>query len=269
MTTPLLPSKQSTSYQNSRIHMMLLQPFMARIANTKQNGAIPIIAEIKAFSPSLGDLLKGRDIRHIAREYARAGAACISVVTGRWYHGSPVMLEMISQAVDLPVLRKDFITSKDQLRESRQLGASAVLLTRRLLATRHLEQLAACCGELELVPFIEVADATELADLKMLPGTVLAVNNRDIRVKETDDTGVSKSLALLPSMPAGKGLMRVSASGITSPQEARRLFHAGFDALLIGTALMQAENIAHCVSEFASIRNPDGETLLRRRSVQS
>jgi indole-3-glycerol phosphate synthase len=261
--------KQETPYRDNRIQMMLLRPFMTRIASTKRSGTIPIIAEIKAFSPSQGDLLKGRDIRHIAREYARAGAACISIVTGRWYHGSPVMLEMIAQAVDLPILRKDFITSKDQLRVSRKLGASAVLLTRRLLTTRHLEQLAAYCEELELVPFIEVADEAELADLKLNPGTVLAVNNRDISVKETDDTGVSKSLALIPSMPAVKGLMWVSASGITSPQEARRLFHAGFDALLIGTALMQAENITQCISKFASIRNPTGEILLRRRSVQS
>lgn len=200
----------------------------------------PVIAEVKPFSPAAGDLIGARDVAGIAAAYAGAGVPCLSVTTGAWHGGRPDMVTELART-GLPVLRKDFIVSQAHLVQSRDLGASAVLLTCTLMRPRDLRRLAEAALALEMTPFVEAASAAELADLDLPEGAVLAINNRDIRTRETDGGGIERSLSLQAQarQKAGAGLL-VSASGIETPAEARRLMAAGFDAMLIGTALMGA-----------------------------
>lgn len=198
----------------------------------------PVIAEVKPYSPSVGDLIAGRSVAEIAAAYARAGVPCLSVTTGQWYGGSPAMIAELA-ATGLPVLRKDFIVSRAHLEESARLGASAVLLTCTLLRPRDLARLAGLALDLGLTPFVEAASDTELEALSLPEGAVLAVNNRNIRERETDGGSIERSLALhgLARGVQPQGLL-VSASGITRPEQAAAVLAAGYDGVLIGTALM-------------------------------
>lgn len=198
----------------------------------------PVIAEVKPFSPSEGDLMGGRTVAGIAAAYARAGVPCLSVTTGQWHGGSPAMIIELA-ATGLPVLRKDFIVSRAHLEESARLGASAVLLTCTLLRPRDLARLAGLALELGLTPFVEAASAPELEGLSLPEGAVLAVNNRNIRERETDGGSIERSLALQGAarQVQRQGLL-ISASGITRPEQAAQVLAAGYDGVLIGTALM-------------------------------
>ncbi|MBL8563427.1 MAG: hypothetical protein JNN06_14205 [Gemmobacter sp.] len=198
----------------------------------------PVIAEVKPFSPAAGDLIGGRSVSEIATAYARAGVPCVSVTTGQWHGGTPAMIADLA-ATGLPVLRKDFIVSRSHLEESARWGASAVLLTCTLLRPRDLARLAALALDLGLTPFVEAASAAELEGLSLPEGAVLAVNNRNIRQRETDGGGIERSLSLrsMARRVQPQGLL-VSASGITRPEQATQVLAAGFDGVLIGTALM-------------------------------
>ncbi len=228
-----------------------MNTFITCIKRRMKKGEIPIIAEIKKFSPSHGNLLRGRNIEDIAEAYVNAGASCISVVTGKWYHGTPSMLEKIVEKVEIPILQKDFITSKHQLTMSKKLGASAVLLTKKLLFKKHLEDLVHYCLTIDLVPFVEVSNTSELEGLRLPSNTVVAMNNRDITIKETDSTSIFNGINVLPALKECGASLCVSASGIRFPEESRLLFQAGFDAFLIGTALMQSDNIQKTITEFS------------------
>ncbi|MGI9498997.1 MAG: hypothetical protein ACR2P3_03100, partial [Geminicoccaceae bacterium] len=203
-----------------------------------EQARIPLIAEVKPFSPERGDLLRGRSVGDIAKAYADAGAVAISVTTGRWHEGK---LDMLGEAAasGLPVLRKDFITTRQDLEKSQEAGAAAVLLTCRLLRVADLVALAGRALDAGLTPFVEAADEDELRALDMVPeGAVVAVNNRDIRTRETDKGGVDVSLALFQAARAVTKGPVVSASGLRSPAAASTAITCGYDAVLVGTALL-------------------------------
>ncbi|WP_299963949.1 hypothetical protein [uncultured Roseobacter sp.] len=199
--------------------------------------AAPLIAEIKPSSPKVGALLATRTVDQIARDYARAGAPCLSVTTGRWHQGS---LEMIAQmqGAGLPILRKDFITSTAALEASRDAGASAVLLTCKLIRRRDLLRLAEQALSRGLTPFVEAATPEELDGLRLPEGAVLAVNNRDIAIRETDDGGVENSQALYDAARAAHAGSLISASGLLTPDCVHAARQTGFDGVLVGTALL-------------------------------
>ncbi len=201
----------------------------------------PIIAEIKPQSPKDGELLAGRSITAIARAYQRAGVPCLSVTTGKWHGGAPAMIAELA-ASGLPVLRKDFIATRGHLLQSRDLGASAVLLTCTLLRPADVRRLSDEALALGLTPFIEAASTDELAGLDLAAGAILAVNNRNIREREMDDGGIGRSLDLYGQARALAPSLLASASAIQTPQDVRALRNCGYDALLIGTALMSGSD---------------------------
>ena len=204
---------------------------------------MPVIAEIKAYTPTEGDLLRHRPVEEIVQQYERAGVACLSVVTGRWFGGSPALLDRVARATSLPVLCKDFIVSRSAIERSRDLGAAAVLLTRKLVNVSLLKALAECALSLGLTPFIEVGSAGELQGLRIDGEAILAVSNRDIGVKETDGGNITTSLSLLEAARVTGAGAVVSASAITTADEAAQLLNAGFDGLLIGTAFLRAPDL--------------------------
>lgn len=221
--------------------MLSKSMWISRIAEVKAAGHIPVIAEIKPSSPAEGNLLGDRDPDVLAKAYAKGGAACISVVTGRWFGGNIHLLENIARHTSLPILRKDLIVNQEQIRQSKDLGATAVLLTRKILQPSHLSKMIEACISLDITPFIEVATQAELDTLPSDNRIIVGIANRDIAQKEMDIDSGLQSLSLINKLSARVGAV-ISASGISSPGEANQLFQAGFDGLLIGTALLLAEN---------------------------
>lgn len=217
------------------------QAWLERIANVKATKRIPIIAEIKPSSPSAGQLLKERSIEDIVDAYVTGGAACISVVTGRWFGGELDMLARVAKLTSLPLLRKDLIVNLDQIKKSIDYGANAVLLTKKVLQPSHLEKMIDLCLSLQVTPFIEVATEEEIASLPSHQQTIIGIANRDIARKEMDlDSGL-KSFSLIAGAKGKAGAL-ISASGISTSLEANVLYAAGFDGLLVGTSLLQAQD---------------------------
>lgn len=194
------------------------------------------IAEIKRRSPSRGALRPDLDPAALARSYAAGGAAAVSVLTdGRFFGGSLEDLLRARRAGPLPVLRKDFVCEAGQLHETRQAGADAVLLIARILSAAQLRDYLALARELGLAALVEVHDAPELERALDCGAAIIGVNNRDLR---TQRLSLETALRLRPQIPAGR--IAVAESGIRSRQDVRRLAEAGYDAILVGQALLQA-----------------------------
>lgn len=223
---------------------------MSLFIQTLRAAAAPLIAEVKPFSPEHGDLLRGRDPQTIARSYVEQGACCLSVTTGRWHHGSLAMLHDIARSTGVPVLRKDFITRKAQLAESLDAGASAVLFSAQLLRQQELLGLASQALDLGLTPFIEADAAAQLQGLRLPAGCILAMCNRDIRQQEKDRGSVENSLELYHPGRACQPELLVSASAMRQPDDAVKALQAGFDGVLIGTALLLHASVEHGTASF-------------------
>ncbi|QIQ01086.1 indole-3-glycerol-phosphate synthase [Streptomyces liangshanensis] len=204
----------------------------------------PLVMEVKRRDAHGYDLLGGRTPAAIVESYEKAGAPCVSVVTGRWFGGTTALLRDVAALTDLPLLQKDFITRKDQLTAARELGASAVLLTAALLPRSSMRTLITGCLSEGLTPFVEVTQEAELDGLPHADECVIAVNNKDIKTKERDRGDLDRSLALLPALRASGTRCPVSASAIDSPAAAARLLDAGYAGLLVGTSLLRTDSAA-------------------------
>ncbi|MFF5448584.1 indole-3-glycerol-phosphate synthase [Streptomyces sp. NPDC012888] len=207
------------------------------------SAARPLIMEVKRQDADGNDLLGGRTVAEVVARYEEAGAPCVSVVTGHWFGGTEQLLAEVAALTDLPLLRKDFVTSRAQLARTRELGASAVLLTAKLLPAGVLARLARHALDLGLTPFVEIADEAEAAAVPPGPHCVVAVNNKDIATRERLPGDLDRSTALLPAVRRTGTRCAVSASGITDPVRAARLLDAGFQGLLIGTGLLRAPSL--------------------------
>jgi indole-3-glycerol phosphate synthase len=217
---------------------------MTRFVQSLLDAGTPVIAEIKPRTGDGDDLLRGRAPADLARAYAEAGAACLSVVTGRWFGGSLELLGTVAARTGLPVLRKDFLTRPGQLEESAAAGASAVLLTAQLLPAGTLRRLVEHALRLGLTPFVEVTGEAEILDVPHPADCVIAVNNKDIRVRERTPADLGRSVRLLPTLLATGTPCPVSASGIDTPAHGAGLLAAGYAGLLVGTALLRADGPA-------------------------
>jgi indole-3-glycerol phosphate synthase len=197
-----------------------------------------LIAECKRRSPSRGVIRADYDAVAIARGYAAAGAAAISVLTEpTFFDGSLHDLEAVCAAVDVPVLRKDFIVAEYQLLEARAAGADAVLLIVAALSPRDLRSLAGRAMALGLDVLVEVHDADELQRALDAGAQIVGVNNRNLRTLEVD---LHASVELIAGMHAG--VLAVSESGIAGAHDLRRLRGLGYQAFLIGERLMTASD---------------------------
>ena len=193
-----------------------------------------VIAECKRRSPSKGVLRAEYDPVTIARGYAAAGAAAISVLTEpTFFDGSLEHLAAVHSAVDVPALRKDFIVSEYQVLEARAAGASAMLLIVAALTPDELRTLSALAGQWGLDVLVEVHNAEELAVATGAGATIIGVNNRNLRTLEVD---VKASETLIAQMP--KGAVAVSESGLRTSDDLIRLRALGYQAFLVGERFM-------------------------------
>lgn len=202
-------------------------------------GRVPLIAEIKVKSPKEGDLLRGRDPVALAQEMVQAGAACLSVVTENPHFGGSLdLLRSLTATVSLPVLRKDFLTDRQDVIASRECGASCVLLMLATLDWPRLVDLHEEAHRCGLETLIEVHDEAELALALTLDIDLLGINNRNIRQLERDDGTVVNTLQLLRRVPAGVRV--VSESAISTADDVRLAIAAGATGVLVGTAILRA-----------------------------
>ncbi len=209
-----------------------------RRALAKGSGA-RVIAEIKRRSPSKGEIRADFDPVGCARSYAEAGAAAISVLTDeRFFGGRLEFLEAVRSAVDVPLLRKDFVIDAYQIDEARVSGADAVLLIVAALPRQELGRLRQHAVSLGLDVLVEVHDEEELESALAAGADLIGINNRDLRSFETD-LAVTERLA--PQVP-GNALI-VAESGIFSHEEIRRLEGVGVHAFLVGESLMREADV--------------------------
>ncbi|MFD3514385.1 indole-3-glycerol-phosphate synthase [Streptomyces sp. NPDC058657] len=220
----------------------------------------PVVTEVKRLDSHGYNLLGSRTPVGIVEAYEAAGAPCISVVTGRWFGGTPDLLRDVAAITKLPLLQKDFITRKDQVRTAKELGASAVLLTAALLPASSMRTLETECLRNGLTPFVEITSEAELESVHHPSECVIAVNNKDIKKRERGRGDLGRSLDLLPAVRATGTPCPVSASGIDSPETAAGLLDAGFRGLLVGTSLLRSGAPAAWMRSVAGARK---ELILR------
>ncbi|MGA2986096.1 MAG: indole-3-glycerol phosphate synthase TrpC [Terriglobia bacterium] len=193
-----------------------------------------VIAELKRASPSRGLLRHRYRRREIALGYAAAGAAALSVLTEEHYFlGSTQDLTEVRQAVELPVLRKDFILESYQVYEAVAAGADALLLIVAVLPDHDLCSMLDLCKQLRIAALVEVHTEEELDRAVAAGAQIIGVNNRNLHTLEVN---LETSFQLRAKMP--RGCLAVSESGIKTVADLRRIREAGFNAVLIGERLM-------------------------------
>ncbi len=194
-----------------------------------------VIAEVKRRSPSKGDLAGIPDPAALARQYADGGAAAISVLTEqRRFGGSLDDLRAVRAAVDVPILRKDFIVTEYQLLEARAAGADLALLIVASLPGDELDRLHDYARELGLTVLVEVHDEAETERAVALGAELIGVNARDLKTLAVDDATFGRLAPLIP-----EDRVKVAESGISGPQDVRRFVAEGARAVLVGEALVK------------------------------
>ncbi len=219
----------------------------AAILEAKRRRILPLIADIKPISPRDGDLVGRRDAAGLARTMVAAGACALSVVTEpKHFGGSLEVLHRVCEAVEVPVLRKDFFTSPAQIEESKAQGAAAVLLVLATTPDSLASVLYRRACELGLEVVVEIHTREELERALALSPTIIGINNRDIRSLETDAGNVGLTEELAPLVPPG--IVRISESSLKTEEDIRRAIDGGADAVLVGTAILQAGDPASFLS---------------------
>jgi indole-3-glycerol phosphate synthase len=195
---------------------------------------VSVIAEVKRSSPSRGSLATIDDPAALAVEYAAGGAAVISVLTEqRRFSGTLEDLVRVRCAVDIPVLRKDFVVTPYQLFEARAAGADLVLLIVAALSDTELISLVERAESIGLLPLVEAHTADEVARAIDAGARLLGVNNRSLQTLEVDPTTFARLAPLIPD-----GILRVAESGVRGPRDVIELARAGADVVLVGEALV-------------------------------
>lgn len=224
--------------------------FFAAVTKPRK-GSVNLIAEVKKASPSAGVIREDFDPVAIAQAYAAAGADALSVLTDETYfQGSLDFLRDVRAAVDLPVLRKDFIIDAAQVYQARAAGADAILLIAAALPVGQLADLMILATELRMTVLLEVHGADELMQVRSMVGfphesySLLGINNRDLTTFHTD---VANTLRLRDLV--GDDVPVISESGIGTADDIRRLAAANVQAVLVGETFMRQPDIETAVRE--------------------
>ncbi|HGY5532453.1 MAG TPA: indole-3-glycerol phosphate synthase TrpC [Prochlorococcus sp.] len=217
--------------------------FLAALRDASSSPAV--IAEVKKASPSKGVIRADFDPVAIASAYAKGGASCLSVLTDKtFFQGGFDVLVEVRQAVELPLLCKDFILTPYQLYQARAAGADAALLIVAILTDQDLSYLAKVAASLGLTVLVEVHDAEELDRvLSIGEFPLIGVNNRDLTTFETD-LGTTEVLAKqFAQRLQHQGALLVSESGLLNRADLSRVEQAGAKAVLVGEALMRQADV--------------------------
>ena len=207
--------------------------------------SLAVIAEIKRRSPSRGLLSHDLEPKVIAQQYKEAGASCISVLTdSEFFGGSIEDLRIAREAVELPVLRKDFTVSLNDICDAKLMNADCILLIVAALKKTELVEFYNFASELGLDVLVEIHDEPEL-DLALEVGAkMIGVNQRNLKTFEVDQ---QRAVGLAKKIPSS--VVRVAESGVRTRTDAQQLWDAGYHAVLVGESLVTSSNIAKTLNE--------------------
>ena len=209
---------------------------------------VTVIAEVKRKSPSKGELAQIADPAMLAAQYEAGGAHCISVLTEqRRFGGSLADLSAVRAAVDIPILRKDFIVTSYQLWEARAAGADLVLLIVAALDQNALLSLIERAESIGLTPLVEVHDGDEVKRAVDAGARIIGVNARDLRTLEVDRGTFAR---VAPSIPAG--VLSIAESGVRGPHDLIAYANAGADVVLVGESLVTADDPREAVADLVT-----------------
>ena len=215
-----------------------------------RHGSVALIAEVKKASPSAGVICADFDPVRIARQYAAAGADCLSVLTDeKYFQGSLDNLKQICGVVNLPLLRKDFIIDERQILEAAMWGADAILLIVAILSYRTLKHLHALATEAGVSVLVEVHDEEELDHALAAGARIIGVNNRDLKTFTVDLGTTERVAARLRKKRGGEDKLLVAESGIHTRADVQRLAACSAQAILVGESLMRETDVSAKVSD--------------------
>jgi len=241
--------RQSRSQSDVEAAAVAAPPALDARAALQRGERIKVIAEVKRASPSRGALAEIPDPADLARSYAAGGAAAVSVLTEeRRFGGSLDDLSAVRAAVDIPVLRKDFIAEPYQVLEARAAGADLVLLIVAALDDATLARLHALVLELGMTPLVETHDAEEVRRAVALGASVIGVNARDLSTFELDRDLFGR---LAPSIP--DGTVRIAESAVSGVADVEHYRRAGADVVLVGEALVTGGDPVATLHEFLAV----------------
>lgn len=219
------------------------------LAPLKAGNTIRLIAEVKKASPSKGVIREDFDPVAIAKSYAEAGASCISVLTDReFFQGSIEYLTAIRAAVDIPLLRKDFVIHPYQIFEARVSGADAVLLIAECLNRQELRGLNQLANDLGMRTLIEFYNKENLENVLNTGTELVGVNNRDLNTFEVD---LQHTIRMRQSIPSDKVV--VGESGIYTREDALLLQENNVQAMLVGESLMRQDDVGLAVKNLLGL----------------
>lgn len=226
-----------------------IRDFTGALRQKIQNKQPAVIAEVKKASPSKGVIRADFNPAQIAADYARHGAACLSVLTDElFFQGAAAYLQQAKAACAIPVLRKDFILDIYQVYQARAMGADAVLLIAACLDDTQLHTLEMCAHELGMAVLVEVHDAVELQRSLQLKTPLIGINNRNLRSFEVS---LQTTVSVLGQIPDDR--LVITESGISSPADIQYMMAHDVYGFLIGEAFMREPDPGVALERFISL----------------
>lgn len=221
-----------------------------RALSTGKKRPMGLIAEVKKASPSKGLIREDFEPVKLAQSYEAAGADCISVLTDvQYFQGSNDFLTRVREAVNVPLLRKDFTIDPHQIYEARMIGADAILLIAAILTTDQMREYSSIAASIGLDTLIEVHDKEELDRVLELNPTLVGINNRNLKTFVTDLRTTEELTQYIPA-----GITVVSESGISKAEEIGYLQSVGSHAVLVGEHFMRQPDVAEAVQALLGSR---------------
>lgn len=197
---------------------------------------LAVIAEVKRKSPSKGELLSGRSVESLVDDYVAGGASCVSVLTDvEFFAGSVEDLRVVHQRCSLPIIRKDFTVSLNDVVDARLMGADCVLLIAAVLSRAEMSGMIDVANEIGIDVLVETHDESEVETAVELGATLVGVNQRDLVTFQVDHERAMRTASFIP-----EGIVKVAESGVRGAEDARSLRDAGYDAVLVGESLVTA-----------------------------